>query len=134
MPKNGNTQMQTRTPRELLDEFADAWNAHDVDRLLACMTEDAVFYGAAGPAPDGASWQGPTQLREAFSAVWRTYPDATWFSATHFVDGDRALTEWTFSGTPADGRRVNVRGCDVFRMREGLIAVKDTFRKQAVAG
>src|SRR5690242_13415411 len=96
----------THTPRHLLDEFAAAWNAHDADRLLACMTEDAVFYGAAGQGPDGAAWHGHSQLREAFAAIWQTYPDAKWSGATHFVDGDRALTEWTFSGTPADGKRV----------------------------
>jgi steroid delta-isomerase-like uncharacterized protein len=125
--------MTFSSPTELLDEFAAAWNAHDVERLLACMTHDAVFYGAAGPGPGGASWQGHSQLREAFAAIWRTYPDATWSGPAHFVSADRAVTEWTFSGTPADGKRVNVRGCDVFQLREGLIAVKDTFRKQVAA-
>lgn len=125
--------MSDPTPRQLLDEFASAWNAHDADRLLACMTDDAVFYGAAGPGPDGAAWHGHVQLREAFAAIWGTYPDAQWSGASHFVVGDRALTEWTFSGTAADGRRVQVRGCDVFRLRGGRIAVKDTFRKHIVA-
>lgn len=118
--------------KQLLDEFAAAWNAHDVDRLLACMTEDAVFYGAAGPGADGTACRGRSGLSEAFAAIFRAYPDATWSHPVHFIDGDRALTEWTFSGTGAGGRRVEVRGCDVFRIHDGLIAVKDTFRKQVV--
>ena len=73
-------------------------------------------------------------MREAFAAIWRHHPDARWADAVHGIDGDRAFSEWTFIGTSADGKRVEVRGCDLFRFRGGLIAVKDTFRKQVVAG
>ena len=116
---------------QLLDRFTAAWNAHDVDALLACMTDDAVFWAAVGPAPHGAQARGTASLREAYEAIWQTYPDAAWHDATHIVSGDRAVTEWRFTGTRADGTRVEVRGCDVFLIRNGRIAVKDTFRKQA---
>jgi hypothetical protein len=28
---------------KMLDAFAAAWNRHDLDGLMACMTEDCVF-------------------------------------------------------------------------------------------
>ena len=39
----------------LLDRFAAAWNAHDVDALMECMVDgdDCAFYGAAGGTPRG---------------------------------------------------------------------------------
>ena len=33
----------------LLDEFATAWNRHDVDALMSMMTDDCVFDASAGP-------------------------------------------------------------------------------------
>jgi ketosteroid isomerase-like protein len=45
------------------------------------------------------------------------------------VTGDRGVSEWTFTGTLKDGKRVEVIGCDVFTFRNGKIAIKNSFRK-----
>ena len=113
----------------LLETFAAAWNAHDVEALLSCMTNDGIFYAAVGASPGGAEHVGRDALRRAYGDIFVAFPDARWSDAKHFVAGDRAVTEWTFSGTRADGTAVTVRGCDVFVLRAGKIAVKDTFRK-----
>ena len=39
------------------------------------------------------------------------------------------MSQWTFTGTRADGTRVEVHGCDLFTFRNGRIAVKDSYRK-----
>lgn len=117
---------------KLLDNFAAAWNAHDIDALLECMTDDGIFYGSTGAEPDGATFTGTDELRSSYSALWKTFPDAAWNDVQHFVSGDRAVTEWRFTGTKSDNSKVNIRGCDVFLIRDGKIAIKDTFRKQAV--
>jgi uncharacterized protein (TIGR02246 family) len=116
----------------LLAKFAAAWNAHDVEALMSCMTEDGVFFAAAGPAPSGVHSSGREAVRRSYSEVFATFPDARWRDAKHFVAGDRAVTEWLFEGTKADGTAVSVRGCDVFVLRDGKIAVKDTFRKNVL--
>jgi taurine dehydrogenase small subunit len=46
------------------------------------------------------------------------------------VHGDRAVSEWTFSGTAADGSRTEAEGADLFTLRDGLIVVKQALRKQ----
>lgn len=114
----------------LLEEFARAWNAHDVDGLVACMADDGEFHAAAGKPPGGDVHVGHDALRRAFTAIFDQFPDARWRDAVHSVVGDIALSEWTFTGTGPDGNAVRVRGCDVFRIQNGKIAVKDTFRKQ----
>ena len=45
------------------------------------------------------------------------------------VRGHRGVSEWTFTGTRADGARVEVTGCSVFTFRDGKIAVKNSYRK-----
>jgi uncharacterized protein (TIGR02246 family) len=125
-------ELSEHDTRVLLERFVDAWNAHDVEALLACMTEDGLFFASAGITPFGAKAAGRQGLRKAYAAIWATFPDARWTNARHFVSGDRACSEWTFIGTRTDGTRVEVRGCDLFTIRDGRIAVKDSFRKQVL--
>jgi uncharacterized protein (TIGR02246 family) len=114
----------------LLERFMAAWNAHDVEALLDCMTEDGVFRASAGPAPFGATAVGRDALRQAYAAIWQVYPDAQWTKPRHFAAGPDACSQWIFTGTKADGTRVEVQGCDLFTLRDGKIAVKNSFRKQ----
>ncbi len=114
---------------ELLDDFAAAFNRHDLDALMAMMTEDCVFETAAGPEACGTRYRGRAAVRAAFAQIFAASPDARWRDARHFASGDRGLSEWTFTATRPDGKRVEVNGCDVFTLRAGRIAVKSSFRK-----
>ena len=114
---------------EVLQAFADAWNRHDVDALMSFMTDDCVFEASAGPAVCGTRYAGREAVRAGFAEVWTTFPDAHWGHARHLVCGERGLSEWTFTGTRADGTRVEVNGCDLFVFRDGKIALKNSYRK-----
>jgi steroid delta-isomerase-like uncharacterized protein len=116
----------------LLDRFAEAWNRHDLDSLLSMMTDDCVFEASAGPDANGRRSEGPRAVRDAFAAVFRAFPDAHWSHCRHFIAGNRAVSEWTFTGTH-EGRRVEVTGCDLFTLRDGKIAVKNSYRKNRPA-
>lgn len=83
----------------------------------------------AGPEACGPRFEGRAAVRAAFAQVWATFPDAHWGNARHFVCGDRGVSEWMFTGTRADGTRVEVHGCDLFRFRDGKIALKNSYRK-----
>ena len=114
----------------ILEDFAAAWNRHDADALMSFMTSDCAFETAEGPDPCGMRFEGPAAVREAFARVWKLYPDARWEDARHVVQGDRGFSEWTFRGTDRNGNKVEVRGVDLFVLRDGKIALKDTFRKK----
>ena len=114
---------------EVLQAFADAWNRHDIDALMSFMSDDCVFESSAGPDICGTRYTGHEAVRAAFAEVWTTFPDAHWGNARHFVHGDRGVSEWTFTGTRADGTRVEVHGCDLFTFRDGKIALKNSYRK-----
>ena len=114
---------------ELLDRFAEAWNRHDLDAIMSMMTADCAFEASAGDAVDGERSEWQAAVRAAFAAVFEQYPDAQWNNPRHFISGDRGVSEWTFTGTLRDGRRMEVRGCDLFTIRDGKIALKNSFRK-----
>lgn len=112
-----------------LEAFSDAWNRHDADALMSFMSDDCVFLTAAGPERCGTRHAGREAVRRAFAQVWESLPDARWSNGKHFVHGDWGVSEWTFTGTAADGSRVEVDGVDVFTLKNGKIQVKSAFRK-----
>ena len=114
---------------EFLQAFTDAWNRHDIEGLMSFMTDDCVFEAVGGPEACGARHEGRDAVRKAFAQAWASFPDAHWGNGKHFVCGDRGVSEWTFSGTAADGTRTVANGCDVFTFSNGRIAVKNAFRK-----
>lgn len=114
---------------QLLDDFMAAWNRHDVDALLCLCSDDCVFDAAVGPHPWGERHEGKAALRQAFSAVWATWPDASWTDVRNFATETRAVSEWTFRGSNPVGDQVEIKGVDLLTIRDGLISKKDTFRK-----
>lgn len=120
---------QNKITISLLQDFADAFNAHDVNTILSFMTIDCIFEASAGPDADGEKFVGKEAIKKAFEDVFKTYPDAHWANAKHFIAGDRGVSEWVFTGTKADGSKVEVTGCDLFTFRDGKIAIKNSYRK-----
>jgi steroid delta-isomerase-like uncharacterized protein len=112
-----------------LQEFAAAWNRHDIDALMSFMADDCAFHAAAGPDLLGRSYIGRAAVREGFQLAWKTFPDAAWLDGEYFISGDRGVAESTFRGTKADGSRTEARMVDVFTFRDGKIAVKNAYRK-----
>jgi ketosteroid isomerase-like protein len=112
-----------------LQSFVDAFNAHDLDGIMAHMTDDCLFEASAGPDANGETFKGQQQVRKAFENVFATFPDARWINAKHFVMGERGLSEWVFTGTKSDGTRVEVTGCDLFTFNNGKISIKNSYRK-----
>ncbi|MDR6857372.1 nuclear transport factor 2 family protein [Variovorax guangxiensis] len=112
-----------------LEAFSDAWNRHDIEALMGFMHADCVFQTAAGSEACGTRHSGTAAVRKAFAAAWETVPDAQWINGRHFVAGDFGTSQWTFTGTAADGSRIETDGIDVFSFKDGKIALKNVFRK-----
>lgn len=113
----------------LLQDFAAAWNRHDIDALLELVTDDCIFETSSGQHSFGDRYAGKEALRLAFPMIWQRYPDARWDQPTHVICGDRGFSEWTFRGKDVYGNAVEMRGVDLFVFQGGKIARKDTYRK-----
>lgn len=114
---------------KMLEAFGDAWNRHDIDAIMAMMTDDCVFMTSSGPDVEGARHEGAATVREQFIAVWTRIPDVQFLEPEHFVSGDRGLSQWVLKGRGSDGKRIEVAGLDLFTFRGDRIAVKDSYLK-----
>ena len=135
IPRELMSQTTTKSETEnkpaiaILDGFANAFNAHDADKIMSFMTDDCIFEASAGPDVDGEKFVGKEAVKKAFEDVFKNYPDAKWINPQHFISGNRAVSEWTFTGTKPDGSKIEVTGCDLFTFRNGKIYIKNSYRK-----
>jgi ketosteroid isomerase-like protein len=114
---------------EILREVAAGFDRHDLEAILRHFADDAVFESPRGPDPWGQRFVGIDDVRDAFAARFSGIPDIRYTDDDHFVDGDRGASEWTLSGTMIDGTRIEVRGCDLWTVRDGRIIKKDSYWK-----
>lgn len=115
--------------RRLLERLFVAFNDHDSERVVECMTPDVVFFAAAGPDVHGKCFEGIAEVRAAFDRTFTDMRDVRWDCKKHAVFGDRGLSEWLLRGTNNEGRQIEVDGCDIFEFRGDLICKKNAFRK-----
>jgi steroid delta-isomerase-like uncharacterized protein len=121
------------TTNDLEAFFDQGWNRHDVDLLMSFMADDCVFETTAGPEACGTRHAGRERVRQAFARVFEVFPDARFGAARHFVAGDRGVSEWRFTGTTAEGKAVDVDGCDLFTFAGDKIALKSSYFKTRTA-
>jgi steroid delta-isomerase-like uncharacterized protein len=122
--------MPTTQPNEGdLREVLDAFNRHDLDGIVAFFADDAVFESPRGPDPWGTRFEGKEAVREGLAARFEGIPDVHYGQDRHFVCGDRGVSEWTLTGSTTEGVRLEVRGCDLWEFRNGLIVRKDSYWK-----
>ncbi len=113
----------------MLKAIAKGFDEHDLDGILAHFAPDAVFESPRGPEPWGQRFVGLEAIRGAFAARFSGIPDIRYQEDDHFVDGDRGASEWTLSGTTTAGDRIEVRGCDLWTLRDGKVVKKDSYWK-----
>jgi ketosteroid isomerase-like protein len=111
------------TTRSVIERFNAAFNTHDIDTVMALMTNDCVFENTY-PPPDGERFEGQAAVRANFAQFFQASPQALFEFEDTFVSDDRACVRWLYRW--GDG---HVRGVDVFRVRDGRIAEKYSYVK-----
>ena len=113
----------------ILKAICDAFNAHDLDRIMSFFADDAVLEMPRGPDPWGRRYVGAAAVREGLAARFKGLPDVHYGSDSHYVDGDMGISQWTVTGTMTSGQRIEARGCDFYSFRGGKVVKKDSFWK-----
>ena len=115
--------MQREDVHRLIARHDAAWNAQDLDVIMACYAPDIVFtnYNA------GESAAGAADVREHLAGIFASWPDLHFSGRRLNVCEEFAVSEWTATATHADGRRLEWDGVDVFPLADGLIARKDVY-------
>ncbi len=118
----------TRTTLETVRRFNEAFDRHDVDGVMAAMTEDCVFENTC-PPPDGERFAGRTSVRGFWSRFFRESPSARFTAEEIFAAGDRCVVRWRYDWAGKDGTPGHIRGVDIFRVRDGKVCEKLAYVK-----
>lgn len=115
---------------QMLQQVLNGFNDHDLDAIMANFADECVFEAPRGPDPWGRRSVGKAEVRRGLAARFEGIPDVHYGEDAHFASGSRGVSEWTITGTELSGRRIEVRGCDLWTFGDdGLIVKKDSFWK-----
>jgi ketosteroid isomerase-like protein len=117
--------------RAKLGEICDAFNAHDLNRIMSFFADDCVLEMPKGREPYGSRFEGKHNVREGLAARFEGLPDVHYGNAEHFVDleSQTGISKWCLTGTGRDGKKVEVQGCDFYTFRAGKVIRKDSYWK-----
>src|SRR5436190_14418208 len=120
--------------QETIDRYNEAWNAHDLDAIMAMHAPDMVFENhTAGERAEGE------QAREHIGAIFATWPDIHFEARRLYVREGLVVQEWTATATHTNrmtrgdlvaeptGRTVTWDGMDVIPFEDGLVKRKDVY-------
>ncbi len=120
--------------REAIDRYNAAWNAHDLDAIIAMHAPDMVFANhTAGESASGA------EVRDHIGAIFAAWPDIAFSTRRLYVRQGLVVQEWTAAATHTQtmrrgelvaeptGRRIEWDGLDVIPFENGLVKRKDVY-------
>lgn len=114
----------------LLKKLGKGFNNGDVDAILECVTDDFEWILASGPdAPHGKIVRGRESVAATMAARALEIPELRFSETDLIYAGDRVIGTYRVTGRYADGRRLDMRGCDLYVIRGGKIARKDSYWK-----
>jgi ketosteroid isomerase-like protein len=121
--------MSTHANLETIQNFNAAFNRHDVDAIMALMTEDCRFENTS-PPPDGACYQGQQTVRAFWERFFQEAPGAVFEWEEVFACEERGIVCWTYRwAEDRPDKPGHIRGVDVLRVRDGKIAEKFSYVK-----
>ncbi|MFW0793520.1 nuclear transport factor 2 family protein [Gordonia sp. CPCC 205515] len=110
---------------QTIQAFADGQNNIDRSAIAAFLTEDATFF----PGARGASFEGREAFLDALLGWLNNHENGRFEILSEIYTDDEAFNEWRFVAKTKDGADVDTHGVDYFKLRDGKILVKSSFRK-----
>ena len=97
--------------RSTLKAICEAFNAHDLDRIMTFFSDDCVLEMPRGSEPWGSRFEGKPNVREALATRFEGLPDVHYGTDEHFVNSaaDTGISKWTLTGTTREGEKKVVR-------------------------
>ena len=120
----------TELNRNLLDAIGDAFNANDIDAVMAYFDDNAVFDHAAGPEEYGVRFAGKDEIQSVFAGLFEKVKNVHWKTLDARIVGDKAYCEYRRSVEHADGSKEEYLSVDILTFKDGLIVRKDAYFKQ----
>jgi ketosteroid isomerase-like protein len=106
----------------MIERYNDAWNAQDLDAILALHAPGMVFENhTAGERAEGDG------VREHIATIFANWPDLSFAGRRLYARDGLVVSEWTATASTPDGRRLTWDGVDVFPCEDGRILRKDVY-------
>ncbi|MCU1586547.1 MAG: ester cyclase [Frankiales bacterium] len=102
--------------------YSEAWSQHDPQAIAALHTEDSVFHVHDILDP----FVGRPAIAEAAAGFFKDSPDLAFERGRVHLGEDHVVSEYVMSGTLL-GRSFACEGTDIFSVRDGLVARKDSY-------
>jgi steroid delta-isomerase-like uncharacterized protein len=127
-------QDSSRALAQTIERYNDAWNAHDLDAIMAMHAPDMVFHNhTAGEQAEGAD------ARDHIAAIFETWPDIAFTTRRLYIRDGLVVQEWTATATHSrtmrrgeivaepTQRTISWDGLDVIPFEDGLVKRKDVY-------
>ncbi|MET9273106.1 DUF4342 domain-containing protein [Kribbella sp. NPDC003557] len=124
--------------RGLLEEYVERYNKGDLDGVMELYAEDAVQL-----MPDGF-FEGRSVIRARLAKELEAFSELAHRYTSYVEQGDAFADEFVFAGThtgpvtlpdgtelPPTGRRVEVRGMELVRVRDGKVVLDNLYYDNA---
>ena len=109
--------------------LSEAFNDHDLDRIMSFFADHCSLDMPRGPDPWGTRYQGKDNVQRGLATRFQTVPNVHYSDDRHWVSGNMRVSEWLLTGTSPDGTAIKVRGCDRYEFRDGKVIRKDSYWK-----
>jgi ketosteroid isomerase-like protein len=120
--------------RSLLERYVELYNAGDLDGVMDLYAEDSTQL-----MPDG-TFEGRSAIKDRLAKELASFSDIAHRYVSYVEQGDAFADEWVFVGThtgplvlpdgtelPPTGKRVEVKGMELVRVRDGKIVVDNLY-------
>ena len=119
MPKSDWENEKSAVQPHILRRLGQAVNAHDVDAIADCFTEDLRSDHPIHPA---RSFTGRERLRKNWTGAFAQVPDYAVRVLRCFTAGDKVWSELEMGGTTVAGKPSLSRGVVILQLRGECIA------------
>ena len=109
-----------------IERFNEAFNRHDLDAVLKFMTDDIVFENSSG-----GRFEGKVAVGGVLSRAFELMALGRFNTEEMFAYEERCVVRWVYTFNREDPTRGNVRGVDLFRVRNTKVAEKLSYVKSA---
>jgi taurine dehydrogenase small subunit len=107
---------------EVIERYDAAWNAHDLDTIVALHAPGMVFENHTAAERAEGDEVGPH-----IAEIFENWPDLAFRGRRQLVRDGLVVSEWTATATDREGRRLEWDGVDIFSFEDGLVSRKDVY-------
>ena len=122
--ENDAREAEKRRNRSLMQRFATAFMAGDVDAVMLCLAPQFEWH-----LPDGKVFKGRKAVRSALGRRLNSASGPQFSNVTFRYHGDTVIQTYDVTIKGAGKKVRHTRGLDIYRISNGLIARKDAYWK-----